>query len=291
MMRPFLFLAVIPLLARVDANPLPAVLSSRGLPGSLPVRPGQCVLVAVDCECPTDGKGGHITLCGYVDSNWQIAKRDLESQALSDIAPRQADVSHTPPATAGHPAETGDGKANILIGTLRNLSNAITHYDRVANPEQAAAVALNATLIFPGANTVIRNCDHSDTRGQFVQGIQGVVQQPAAIDNITFEKGSLWQMRWDFTWYGTDGVRPPPYLLGAHIEILVQNTLGGRYNKVFYPSDARAFDASPQPGDYYLTHVLNPLNKLANFDGASQTFTKRTELQNAQAIAAAWLNA
>ena len=149
--------------------------------------------------------------------------------------------------------------------------------------------ALNATSVFTGVEVVIRNLEHPDTMGQFVQGIKGIVPGPTLVRGHQLEKGDPWQLRWDFGWEARDGT-PSRMPIGAHIEVLVQSKDGRQSSLSFYPKLDSPFVTAEHPGDFYFTQVLDPFRKLAGFDPATKTFAEG-EGSAAKIIAKQWIKA
>ena len=233
------------------------------------------------CACPTTAEG-KVTLCGYVDSDWhRLEKRQAPA----------ANAMENPPVASSSNASKDDISRSERIATFDALLAQLVQpipVEHVEEVELSAMQALNASILFPSANTVIRNLEHADTRGRFVVGLKGVFPADALIRGEEFLQGDFWQLRWDFAWFDGEG-RPSAKPHGAHIEIRVQSLNGKSAAYAFYPSKPEVTKA-PQPGDWYFTNILEPLRNMVGFDPETLTF-EEGEQAAAQKFAKAWLKA
>lgn len=275
------------LLVRRDNVPLPNQNTFRrvGLNG--------CDIWDPSCECSKATDGNLEYFCGYVDPAWHALptthalKRSVDLMADPISRAKRDDTESEFDGSDDAGQELGRRQA---AGPTRPLSQAILfEVKESSNPIIDAVATLGYNDTLPHVTSLIRSRVPWGTRGKFVQGLKGEVVAPVTIHGKAFNKGALWTVRWDYSWYGEGGALPNTGRLGAHVELLVQDaaTPVEVYLAFYYPPSDPA-NTAEHSGDYYYTNILSVLSSIAqsNDEGPAAP-----ELAAANNVERYWRNA
>lgn len=192
----------------------------------------------------------------------------------------------------------------------------VQHQGEIIKRAKFPLMAALATVGFGTARQFVQRCIRTKfpkaTQGKYVQGITGILGKKATIRGLngvflTFAKEATWEIRWDFSGLKEDGSLPESGILGAHVNLAIQDAVHRQKwafyfpeSSVFYKMGASGFG---DLGQTYLHGIIEGVTHLAayNFNAKPDptipltpeviegyTWQHGTEAKGALAIAAKW---
>ncbi|KAI9680116.1 MAG: hypothetical protein M1817_005133 [Caeruleum heppii] len=220
--------------------------------------PVPCDIDRDACECSKNADGTFEYFCGYVDPDWGDQPRGKRS-VIKEV--RGASTGDAELPTAGLLRRDGVIQRREII-------------QRVAEPLFAAFATLGFEVARQGVQRVIRNRFPEQTRARFVTGIKGFLPKASTIGGIRFIKGAAWEIRYDFSWWqkGSNGenVMPPSGILGAHINMEVDDGLNRQTWAFYFKPDSFFYNPLGSMGDVYYSQIVKVLTAWAQY--TSETF-------------------
>lgn len=280
-----IFLSILPFLSQVLCVPAAQDVShlkrqNAPAPGSMipcPIGDGRC-------QCFQNYDGSVEYLCGYVDMDWNnrttsSAATKLKRDDGGDDTSAEQSLDALTHAVVDNPdfpaglSRRGDGALDFAQPQVLFADDCVLDALRLLTPDA-----------FVGAESVIRNRDSWATRGQFVQGLVGTFLSPKAIrrpfptgadwEGQPFPAGTLWAMRWDFSWFGPNHTFPAIGMLGPHVrlDIRAPDNAANNISLAFFPKSDTAMAKAEHAGDFYYSNILLDLRNSSGWDNNTSKY-------------------
>ena len=247
--------------------------------------------VLPQCECIPQSDGQYYkAFCGYVDGDWRmpstkksrsvLRKRQFAFGDEGPLHPKRVkfpgpDPWNTVTATVTPPSAT----PQPTVVTAQGVTIHPPVFHRVTHPLISALSLIGVSNIRLGDATtqLILNRYDTRTRGQFVQGIAGVLLADVSVeDTPVVYAGANWSIRWDFAWNqpspiaNDSALLPASGILGPFVDVAVQDQQN-RLHVQFYFPDGNFYYNQTSMGDIYRTNIIDPMTAATGWRGLDAT--------------------